>query len=119
PRTNSRAVNDNGTEVGHVGECRTGREQIADGVEKPRGIVVGEKRGGIEASGAGSGQGGRIDESAGGVVGAAAAAIGSVGIGGERGYAVRAIEVDRKRQGIFLVRAAAALPAQGDGKLAA
>ena len=87
--------------------------KVADGVEKPRGIVVGEKRGGIEASGAGARQGGRIDEGAGGVVGAAAAAVGSVGIGGERGDAIRAIEVDRKRQGIFLVRAAAALARAG------
>ena len=42
-------VNDDGAEVGDVGERRAGYEQVADGVEKPRGIVVGEKRGGIEA----------------------------------------------------------------------
>ena len=47
-------VNEDGAEVGDVGERRAGYEQVADGVEKPRGIVVSEKRGGIEASGVGA-----------------------------------------------------------------
>jgi len=47
-------VNDDGAEVGDVGERRTRPVQIADGVEKPRGIVVGKKGGGIEAGGAGA-----------------------------------------------------------------
>ena len=39
-------VNEDGAEVGHIGERRTRTEQIADSIEKSRGIVVGEKRGG-------------------------------------------------------------------------
>src|SRR5580704_4521236 len=44
-----RSVNDDGAEVIDVSERRTRRIQIADAVEKPRGIVVCEKGGGIEA----------------------------------------------------------------------
>src|ERR1700733_4311678 len=70
-------VNDNGAEVGDVGKRRTGREQIADAVEKPGGIVVGEKIGGIEAGGLGALQSGVVDKRPGRVVGAATAAIGA------------------------------------------
>ena len=87
-------VNDDGAEVGHVGERRAGPEQIADAVEKPRGIVVGEKRGGIEAGGPGALKRRRVDKGAGRVVRAAAAAVGSVGIGGQRRDARR-----RRRDG--------------------
>src|SRR5690242_2941194 len=55
------AVNDEGAEVRDVGERRPGYEQVADGVEKPRRIVVGEKRGGIEAEPLGSRQGGIVN----------------------------------------------------------
>ena len=102
------SVNDNGAEVGDVGERRAGREQIADAVEKPRGIVVGEKGGGIEAGSAGPRQSRVVDKGAGGVVRPAAAAVGSVGIGGQRGNSLGAVEMDGERQRIFLVRAAAA-----------
>ncbi len=50
-----------------------------------------------------------VDESAGRVVGTAAAAVGAVGIGGERGYAGGTVKMDRQRQGVFLVGAAFAL----------
>src|SRR5580698_18844 len=61
----------------------------------------------------------RVDEGPGWVVGTAAAAIGSIGIGRQRGYAGGAVEVDGERESVFLVRPAAALPAQGDRELAA
>src|SRR4029077_11492452 len=78
-------VNDDGAKVGDVGERRAGYEQIADGVEKPRGIVVGEKRGGIEAKPFGPYQGRIVDKGPGRVVRQAPAAVGSIGIGGEGG----------------------------------
>ena len=53
-------------------------------------------------------QGGVVDKGAGGVVRAAAAAVGAVGIGGQRGNALGAVEMDGERQRIFLVGAAAA-----------
>ena len=61
----------------------------------------------------------RVDEGAGRVVGAAAAAVGAVGIGGQRRDAGGAVEVDGERQRIFLVGPAAALAAQRDGEFAA
>src|ERR1700683_1475325 len=88
---NNRPVNDDGAEIGHVGEGRGGPKQIADVVEKPRGIVVSEKRGGIEAAGAGARHGRGVDEGAGGVVRATAAAIGPVAVGGKRGNAGGAV----------------------------
>src|SRR5689334_7817982 len=62
-------VNDDGAEVGDVGERRTGYEQVANGVEKPRGIVVGEKGGGNEAEAFGPIERGIVDESPGWVIG--------------------------------------------------
>src|SRR3984885_5904687 len=105
-------VNDDGAEVGHVGECRARDEKVADAVEKPRGIVVGEKRGGIEAGGPGAAKRRRVDKGPGRVLGAAAAAVGSIGSGSQRRYAGGAVEVDGERQSIFLVGPAAALAAQ-------
>src|ERR1700676_3720741 len=106
--SNRWSVNDNGAEVGDVGERRAGREQIADAVEKPRGIVVGEKRGGNEAGRFGPRQAGIVDKGAGRVVRLAPAAVGSVGVGGKRRDALGAIEVKGQRQRVFLIGAAAA-----------
>jgi hypothetical protein len=75
-------VNDDGAEVRDVGEGRTGPKKIADAIEKPRGIVVGEKRGGIEAGNLRARKRGLVDKCASRVVGAAAATVGAVGVGG-------------------------------------
>src|SRR5579883_3244586 len=83
----SMAVNDNGAEVGDVGEGRAGPEQIADSIEKPRGIVVGEKGGGIEADRPRARERRRIDEGPGRIVRSPAAAVGPVSVGGECGDA--------------------------------
>src|SRR5215472_8842233 len=77
-------VNDDGAEVGDVGERRTGYEQVADRLEKPRRIVVGEKRGGIEAKVFGPRQGRVVEKGTGRVVRPAPAAVGSIGVGGKR-----------------------------------
>ena len=82
-------------------------------------IVVGEKRGGIEAGGPGALERGVVDKGAGRVVGPAPAAIGAVGIGRQRGNAWAPSRWYGERQGIFLVRAAAAAAAQRHRKLAA
>src|SRR6185437_13252388 len=113
------AVNNDSAKVGHVGECWAGPKQAADSIEKPRRIVVGEKRGGIEAGGPGLGQCGRLDKGPGRVVRTATAAVGTVGVGGEPEDAGGASEVDGKRQGVFLIGTALALAAQRDGEFAA
>ncbi len=63
--------------------------------------------------------GGRVDEGAGRVVRTAAPAIGPVAVRGERGNAGSAGKMHGKRQRVFLVRAAAAAPAQGHGQFTA
>ena len=60
-----------------------------------------------------------VDQGAGRVVGLPAAAVGAVGVGGERRDAGGAVERDGQRQRVFLVRAAAALAAERDRELAA
>src|SRR6516165_9329551 len=112
-------VNDDGAEVGDVSKRRAGREQVADSVEKPRGIVVGEKRGGIEADGSRSTQGGIVDKGPGRVIGPPPAAVGSIGIGGQPGNAFRSGQVNGERQRILLVRAAAATAFERYGQFAA
>src|SRR3984885_10313944 len=87
-----RSVNDDGAEISDVRKRRTRHEEIADAVEKPRGIVVGEKGGGIEAGGSGPYYGGFVDKGAGRVIRAAAAAVGSVGIGGHGRDSLGAVE---------------------------
>src|SRR4029077_16626410 len=74
-------VNEDGTEVGDVGERRAGREQVADAVEKPRGIVVGEKGGGNEAKRLGPRQRRIVDKGTGGVIGGGPPPPCSLGIG--------------------------------------
>src|SRR6516225_6258973 len=111
-------VNDDGAEVGDVGERRAGYEQVADSVEKPRGIVVGEKRGGNEAEPFGPCQGRIVDKSASRVVGSALAAVGSIGISRQCGNSLGPGEVDGERQRIFLVRTAAATALKGHGQFA-
>src|SRR5579863_3070310 len=109
-----RAVNNNGAKVSHVGECRAGPKQVADTVEKPRRIVVREKRGGIEAGGPGAAERGGLDEGACRIVRPATAAIGPVGIGRKPEDARGAAEMDGERKRIFLVGAALALAAERD-----
>src|SRR5215469_9289129 len=111
-------VNDDGAKVGDVGERRARYEQVADDVEKPRGIVVGEKRGGIEAEPFGPNQGRIVDKGSGRVVRPASAAVGSICIGRHCGNALGPAEMDGERQGVFLVRTAAAPTLEGHGQLA-
>ena len=60
-----------------------------------------------------------VDKSAGRIVGAAAAAVGAVGVGRKAAHARGAAKVDGERQCIFLVGSALAVAAQGHGQLAA
>src|SRR5277367_3122278 len=108
-------VNNYGAEIIDVSERRTRRVQVADAVEKPRGIVVREKGGGIEAGRQGPFYRRCVDKGAGRVVRQALAAVGSIGVarkGGDifGGNTIGGIEVDGERQRIFLIGAAAALP---------
>src|SRR5262249_34571668 len=112
-------VNEGGAKVGDVGERRARYKQVADSVEKPRGIVVGEKRGGIEAEPFGPYQGRIVDKRSGRVVRPAPAAVSSIGIGRECCNAFGAGEVNGERQRIFLVWTAATAAFEGHGQLAA
>ena len=96
-----------------------GREQVAQALEKACGIVVGKKRGRIEAEFPRPRGGVAVHEGARRVLGRARAAVGAVGVGGERRDAVRPGQCDRERQRVFLVRPAAALAADRDGQFAA
>src|SRR5690349_14866821 len=49
-REGLRPVNDDGAKIVHVGPRWPGLDQVAETAEKPRGIVVGEKMGRIEAA---------------------------------------------------------------------
>src|SRR6185437_15871475 len=79
----SRPVNDDSPKVVDVGEGGSGDQKVADLGKKPSRIVIGQKRGGIEAKslGARGGIAGRIG--AGGVGGGASAAIRAIGVAGE------------------------------------
>src|SRR3954471_5880356 len=112
------AVNEDGAEVIDVREGGTRAKQIAQALEEARGVVVGKKRGRIEAKFAGVGGGLTIRSGARRIVGRAFAAVGAIGVGGERRNALRAVEFDRERQRVFLVRPATALAANRDGEFA-
>src|ERR1044072_4283075 len=105
------AVNEDGAEVIDVRECGTRPEQAAQALEEARGVVVGKKRGRSEAESGGLRGGLAVREGTRLVVRRAFSTVGAVGIGGERGDAVRAGEPNRQRQRVFLVRPAAALAA--------
>src|SRR5262249_36794216 len=111
-------VNDDGAKVGDVGERRAGYEQVAHGVEKPRGIVVGEKRGGNEAEPFGPHQGRIVDKGSGRGVWLALAAIGSIAIGPQCSNTLGPPAGNGERQAILLVPTAAAAAFKGDGQLA-
>src|SRR4051812_12435660 len=113
------AVNEDGAEVIDVREGGTRAQHIAQALEEARGVVVGKKRGRIEAKCLRPGGGLAVHSGAGRVIGRAFAAVRAVGVGGERRNALRAGEFDRERERIFLVRPAAALTANGDRELAA
>src|SRR5437588_4298426 len=90
------AVNEDGAEVIDVREGGTRAKQIAQALEEARGVVVGKKRGRIEAKFAGAGGGLAIHGGDGRIVGRAFAAVGAIGVGGERRNAARAVEFDRE-----------------------
>src|ERR1043166_3607801 len=79
-----RAVNDNGAKIVDVGARGARLNEIADPGEKFGGGVVRKQRGGTEAARRGWSQGGFVDSGAGGVGRRAAAAVGAVGVAGER-----------------------------------
>ena len=66
-----------------VGACRSGGEEIAQGLKESGRVVVGEKRCRIKARRAGPREGRRIDERTGGIGRGAASAIGAVRIARE------------------------------------
>src|SRR4051794_13875814 len=100
-----RAVNDNGAKIIDVGAGGACLDEIADPGKKTCGVVVRKKMGRIEAKRTGPSQRGFVDSGAGRVVGRARAAIGAVGVAGERRNARRSLERQRQGQGVFLVRA--------------
>src|ERR1043165_4674923 len=114
-----RAVNEDGAEVIDVGESGAGAQEVAESFEKSGRVVVGKKRGRMEAELPRACHGVAIGVSPRGVAGRAGPAVGAVGVGGERRNAARARKRDRQRERVFLVRPAAALAVDRDGQLAA
>src|SRR5690348_1157441 len=90
----SRAVNEDGAEVVHVGVGRPGLKEVAEPHEKAGGIVVGEEGGRIETERFRPCDGGAVDIGAGGIGGAAGAAVGAVGVAGNGGNAGHAGKLD-------------------------
>src|SRR5260370_13678379 len=82
-------------------------------------MVWGKKRGGMDPEIARPRQRGVVDKSAGRIIGAAAAAVGAVGVAGNRRDSGRGPERLGERQSVFLIRTAASLAAKGHGEFAA
>src|ERR1051325_1013947 len=100
-------VNEDGAEVIDVGEGGARTQQVAQALEEARGVVVGKKRGRIEAKFLGPGDRLAVDDRPGRVIGRAAPAVRTVGVGGKGRDAARARKADAERERIFLVRPAA------------
>src|SRR4249919_381596 len=83
-REGLRPVNDDGPKIVHVGPGRTCFDEVAQPGEKPGGIVVREKMGRIEAAPPRPGERVLVDRGAGRVIRGAGAAVGAVGIPGQR-----------------------------------
>src|SRR6188508_886264 len=88
-------VNEDGAEVIDVREGRAWGQEIAQALEEARGVVVGKKRGRIEAEFPCPWCGLAVHNGAGRIRCRAFAAVGAIGIGGERRDALRAGQFDR------------------------
>src|SRR3954471_9481392 len=109
------SVNDNGAKIIDVGARGACLDEIADPGKKTCGVVVRKKMGRIEAKRTGPFQRGFVDSGPGRVVGRARAAIGAIGVAGQRRNTRRAAQRHGERQGVFLIRAAPALAADRHG----
>jgi hypothetical protein len=78
-----------------------------------------EQGGRIKTEAPGPRKGGFVDERAGGIAGCAAAPVRAVGVGRQRRDAFGSLQCETEGEGVFLVGAAAALAADGDGEFAA
>src|SRR5215468_7128911 len=112
-------VNDYSAEVVDIGVSRSRSKQVAQAFEESSGIVFGKKRGRIESEVPRPRQRGVVNKSAGRIIGAAAAAVGAVGIAGNRRNPRRSPERLSERQSVFLVRTAASLAAKRYSEFAA
>src|SRR5262245_1350685 len=115
----SRPVNEYGTEIIDIRESWPRRHQAPQAGKKSGRIVVGEKRGRIEAESGRPGGVGRFHVGPGGVPRTAAAPVGTVGIGRKRRDAGAVLQREREGERIFLVRTAAPLAADRDGQFPA
>src|SRR4051812_28268375 len=102
-REGSGGVNEDGPEVINIGEGRSGHQQIPERGEEWGGIVVGQKRGRIEAKGAAARRREAIAEGPGRIVGRTGTPVGSIRVGRQDGHAASSLERDGQRQGIFLI----------------
>src|SRR5258708_33961661 len=112
-------VNEYSAEIVDIGVSRSRSKQVAQAFEESRGIVFGKKRRGIESEVPRPRQRGVINKSAGRIIGAAAAAVGAVGIAGNCRDSSRGPKRLGERQSVFLVRTAASLAAKGYGEFPA
>src|SRR5688572_9249270 len=91
-REGSRTVNEDGPEVINIGEGWSGHQKVPERGEEFGGIVVGQKRGRIEAKGARARRSCAIGEGTGRIGRRAGSSIGSVGIGSQDGNATGSFE---------------------------
>src|SRR5712675_3181342 len=113
------SIDQDSAEIVHVGVGRPRCQKVVKAGEEFGRIVVTKVGGGIEAECAGALEGRVVHIGPGGVVRAAHAAVGAIGIACQAGDAGFAIERESKCQRIFLIRAAPPFAAHRDSQLTA
>src|SRR5215510_6045396 len=114
-----RSVNHNSPKIVHVGIGCTRPQKVINASEESGRIVVSKKSGGIEAYLPGAPERCVVNIGAGRVIGAAHAAVGAVGVGGQARNAGLSTKRQGKRQRVFLIWPATALAAHRHGEFAA
>src|SRR5262249_37295837 len=102
-REPSRAVNEDGPDVVHVGPGRARAQQISKPFKEFRRIIVIKEHGRIEAGHTRPRERGLVDQGASGILRRPAAAIGAVGVAGQRRDAGYAPKREGEGEGEFLV----------------
>src|SRR5215470_19632763 len=112
-------INHDSAEIVHVGMGSTWSQKVANTGEEFGRIIVTKICSGVEAQLTGALQGRVVHIGAGRIVGAAHAAVGAVGVGGQACDAGLPAKRKGERQRVFLIGTAAPLAAHRHGELAA
>src|SRR5262249_36119100 len=112
-------ANEYSAEIVDIGISRSRLKQVTQAFEERGGIVLGKKRGRIEAELPRACERGVIDKGASWIIRSAATAVGAIGIAGDGRDPGRGPEPLGERQSVFLIRTAAAFATNRDGEFAA